>query len=181
MITKAVPEAPEALKGWDKWTGFGIDDEFKDDEYLSAKASWEQRKKMILQNRSDAGMDHVIMSDKMSIQSAKYLVKDQPKWVDMKAYRRKMRDTMGREWNLATEYFENIKPDYDIPSGYMLQPTVKEDDDEAEMNAKNQWGPQGKGGQEARRPKLVNTYRGDMRNTDGPRRNKNAGPTRQRA
>ena len=164
QIRKDLPGAPEDLKGWDRWTGYGVDESYKDDEYKQAKALWEKRIKSRLESRSDGQLRGVILSDKISAQSRKYVLKHQPNWVDTRAYRARMKDTMGREWNLATEYFETIKPDMDIPQGYMVQPTTKEDGKEADTNYKTRFGDQGKKGMaESDRvdTKLYSVYRGD--------------------
>ena len=147
VIDKAMPNAPEgALQGWDHWTGHGIKDDkaFEDDEYLEAKALHEKRKKHLIAARNDGHLKHVILSDEISKQSSKYVVKWQPDWVNIGMYRHKMNDTLGREWNLSTEFFDSIKPDYDIPHGYIVKPTIKEDDTENDMKYKTSFGNKNK-------------------------------------
>jgi len=129
VISKAAPILSEgALKGWDNWTGPGIarDAAFGDDDYLQAKALWEKRKKQIMESRNDGHLSNVILSDKVSKASSKYIIKWQPDWVNIGMYRYKMDDTMGREWNLSTEFFHTIRPEHDIPNGYIVKPTQKQ-------------------------------------------------------
>merc|ERR1712087_711672 len=105
-------------------------------------------------------------------------VRYQPDWVDLRSYRARMRDTMGREWNLLTEYHDTIQPDMDIPAGYQVQPTTKEDGKEPEDNYKTSFGKKGK---KKRTTKLYSVY-GNQNVSDGDRRRKvDRGPEKQRA
>ena len=142
VINKTLPDAPEALPGWDSWTGFGIEKDraYRDPEYLQAKALWQKKKKQIIDRRSDGGLKHVILSDEISKPSSKYLSKWQPDWVNVGLYKEKMKDTIGREWNLSTEFFHTIKPDHDIPQGYIVTPTEKYDEEQDDMRHKTQFG-----------------------------------------
>eukprot|EP01083_Nonionella_stella_P067303 177913_1 len=74
------------------WTGHGIEDDaaLRDDEYLEARALYEKKKRKLLQNRSDGHLKNVILSDKVSKASSKYLMKWQPDWVNLGMYRTKM-------------------------------------------------------------------------------------------
>eukprot|EP00483_Globobulimina_turgida_P010722 UN10743 len=147
------------LSGWDHWTGPGISDDFayRDDEYLQAKAIWEKKKQKLLEKRSDGHLTNVILSDQISKASSKYVLKHQPDWVNLGMYREKMKDTMGREWNLASEFFNSIAPEHDIPSGYIIRPTQKADGNDDSMRHKTKFGKNGK--DNLKKKKLNSVYK----------------------
>merc|ERR1712154_262631 len=149
--------------GWDHWTGFGIvdDEAFRDNEYLEAKALWEKKKKHLMQNRNDGHLSNVILSDEISKASSKYVLKWQPDWVNIGMYRSKMDDTLGREWNLSTEFFHTIRPQHDIPNGYIIKPTTK-DDGRNDMNHKTSFGNKHKQKKHKKQPKLNSVYKGNV-------------------
>eukprot|EP00484_Ammonia_sp_Unknown_P002569 CAMPEP_0197077158 /NCGR_PEP_ID=MMETSP1384-20130603/212474_1 /TAXON_ID=29189 /ORGANISM="Ammonia sp." /LENGTH=1213 /DNA_ID=CAMNT_0042516017 /DNA_START=28 /DNA_END=3669 /DNA_ORIENTATION=+ len=168
VMEDAMPDAPEgALQGWDHWTGYGIADDaaFRDAEYLQAKALWEKKKKQMMANRSDGHLSNVILSDEISRPSSKYVLKRQPEWVNMSMYRHKMKDTLGREWNLSTEFFNAIKPDMDIPHGYMIQPTSKEKEDQNDEGIKTSFGEKYQQNEKSKGTKttpLQSVYKGNV-------------------
>ena len=164
VIEDAMPNAPEdALKGWDHWTGHGIEDDaaLRDAEYLEAKALHQKKRKHLMEQRSDGQLANVILSDQISKASSKYVIKWQPDWVNIGMYRTKMNATMGREWNLSTEFFDAIRPQHDIPSGYILEPTKKLDANNEANQYKTSFGKKTKN---KSKQKLYSVYKGDFVN-----------------
>jgi len=130
VVGQAMPDTPNGpLLGWDSWTGEGVSDRaaHRDQEYVRSRALWQKRKQRLLAKRNDGHLPHVIFSDEISGKARKYVLRHQPDWVNLRAYKEKMRDTLGREWNLSTEFYHAIRPDFDIPHGYIVTPTLKMD------------------------------------------------------
>merc|ERR1712129_551688 len=117
---------------------------YRDDEYLQAKALFAKRKASLMAKRRDAMLNSVILSDEISQASSKYVLPYQPDWVNLSMYKQKMAESIGREWSLSTEFFHAIKPDVDVPHGYMVQPTSKDDGEESGVTYKTKFGPKSK-------------------------------------
>eukprot|EP01083_Nonionella_stella_P094127 264016_1 len=182
VIEDAMPNAIEGpLRGWDHWTGYGIENDgaLQDDEYLQARALHEKKKRKLIESRSDGHLRNVILSDHVSKASSKYLMKWQPDWVNLGMYRTKMNDTMGREWNLSTEFFDTIRPEYDIPHGYIINPTQKEDGKDTNMTHKTKFGKQDTNKQPQQT--LRSVYKGNVKSHVAPKRVDNGRPERAKA
>jgi len=148
MMTDKKPDKP--LEGWDQWTGpddqenakvNGISRRLMDEQYFSKLTEWKRKKDEQIQRRSDYGMDHLILSQQVSKQSAKYLLLGkQPKWFNPFLYRSVMDEQLGREFNTSTEFYESIKPDINIPMGHVVTPTHREDGKEPFVPIKTKFG-----------------------------------------
>ena len=182
VVNKALPPAPVAMEGWDNWTGDGIEDDlaYQDMEYIMEKEKWEEKKKRLLQGRSDRGLNNVILSDEISKKSMKYVCRWQPDWVNLGLYRQKMKATVGREWNLGTEYLNAVRPEIDIPAGYIVQPTEKQkkDGEDEAMNTKTSFGQDNQ--QKKPTEKLHSVYKSGMQSSRR-KYNKWASPARARS
>ncbi|ETO23977.1 hypothetical protein RFI_13183 [Reticulomyxa filosa] len=149
LIDENKPVKP--LEGWDQWAGPDEQENAKinghtrrlmDEQFLARLAEWKDKKAAQIQNRLDYEMDHVILSQQISKNSAKYtLLGKQPQWFNPYLYRTVMSEQLGREFNTSTEFYNAIKPDINIPMGHIVTPTHKEDGKEAQATIKTKFGP----------------------------------------
>ncbi|KAH8923494.1 small-subunit processome [Atractiella rhizophila] len=84
------------LPGWGSWTGKGVKKQKTDKKYIKNIPGIDRNE------RTDAKLGHVIISEKKDKRATKYLVKDLPwPYTSEAQFRKTMARNIGKEWNTA--------------------------------------------------------------------------------
>ncbi|KAL9933014.1 hypothetical protein V8E36_008269 [Tilletia maclaganii] len=121
----APKEEDNSLPGWGSWSGKGVK------QTPAQKARQEANRKKHTKKiagldpskRKDAGMEHVIINERVDKKAEKYKVKDLPHpFTSAAQYDMVMRNSMGAEWNTRTQHQRMTLPRVVTKPGKAIQP-----------------------------------------------------------
>jgi U3 small nucleolar RNA-associated protein 14 len=115
------------LPGWGTWVGEGVVESDR------ARARREAREKLaemeragkiaaVRQIRRDANLKHVIVSEKLDRQAAKYKARNPPNGVTKQHYERLLAMPVGKEWQTTATHHRLTMPAITTQTGVVIKP-----------------------------------------------------------
>ncbi|GAA6001595.1 hypothetical protein JCM10207_006743 [Rhodosporidiobolus poonsookiae] len=113
----APQEIDNTLPGWGSWAGKGAKKQKNARKFITKVAG------IAADKRKDAGMNHVIISEKKDKKAAKYMLKDLPfPYTSAAQHEHKLRTPMGPEWSTSTVLRDQTIPSVLIKPGVTIRP-----------------------------------------------------------
>ncbi|GAA5916095.1 hypothetical protein JCM6882_003934 [Rhodosporidiobolus microsporus] len=113
-------EEDNTLPGWGSWGGKGAKKQKNPRKFITKVAGVDADK------RQDAGLNHVIISEKKDRKASKYMLKDLPfPYTSAAQHEHKLRTPMGPEWSTSTILRDQTMPSVLIKPGVSIRPVDK--------------------------------------------------------
>ncbi|GAA5828727.1 hypothetical protein JCM11251_005854 [Rhodosporidiobolus azoricus] len=113
-------EEDNTLPGWGAWGGKGAKKQKNPRKFVTKIAGVDVDK------RKDAGLNHVIISEKKDRKAAKYMLKDLPfPYTSAAQHEHKLRTPMGPEWSTSTILRDQTMPSVLVKPGVSIRPVDK--------------------------------------------------------
>ncbi|GAA6028278.1 hypothetical protein JCM8097_006953 [Rhodosporidiobolus ruineniae] len=110
-------EEDNTLPGWGAWGGKGAKKQKNPRKFITKIAGVDADK------RKDAGLNHVIISEKKDRKAAKYMLKDLPfPYTSAAQHEHKLRTPMGPEWSTSTVLRDQTIPAVLVKPGVTIRP-----------------------------------------------------------
>ncbi|GJN90772.1 hypothetical protein Rhopal_003786-T1 [Rhodotorula paludigena] len=110
-------EEDNTLPGWGAWSGKGVKKQKNAKKFTTKIAGVEAGQ------RKDAGMNHVIISEKKDKRASKYMLKDLPfPYTSAAQHEQKLRTPMGPEWSTSTILRDQTIPAVLVKPGVTIRP-----------------------------------------------------------
>ncbi|KAE8209518.1 hypothetical protein CF327_g6501 [Tilletia walkeri] len=125
MEADAPQEEDNSLPGWGSWSGKGIKHNAAQKARIAANRAKHTRTLPGLtpSQRKDAGMEHVVINERVDKKVEKYKVKDLPyPFTSAAQYELVMRGAMGAEWNTRTQHQRMTLPRVVTKPGKAIAP-----------------------------------------------------------
>eukprot|EP01083_Nonionella_stella_P229514 812288_1 len=128
LLDEEMPkEKKNFLAGWGSWTGMGVKQRKSRKRKAEQKPTGDFKSK-----RKDAKLKHVIINEKKDKKSAGYRLASHPwPYTNSAQYERSLQQPVGKEWNTAATFRDQIKSEVVTRQGTIIEPikfseTIKE-------------------------------------------------------